>query len=338
MSGPSHVHRLVTGMVLVAEPMPWLRSAAFTLLLPAGTCYETEGRQGLGGITVEMSQRGAGERDSRQIVEALDFMGVERTCGVSTFHTSFSVAAVAEMLDETLEIYAAIARQPHLPDDELEESRQAAMQELLSIEDDPSHKVFTELKKLRYGNAHGRSPHGSVDGIEAVTLDDVRAFHKKCYVPNGAILAVAGRFEWNLLKKHVDQLFGDWEPSEIDDLRHVVVRPGQQHLPHESSQTHIALAYDCVPYQHPEFYQSRGLISVLSDGMSSRLFTEVRESAASSTVFRPAARRSASAEVSSPTPVPLDHGAQETLDVTIETIHRWEKGSVKVNYRASRPE
>ena len=48
-------------------------------------------------------------------------------------------------------------------------------------------------------------------------------------------------------------------------------------MPHASNQTHLALAYDCVSYESPDYYQTRALVGVLSDGMSSRLFTEVRE-------------------------------------------------------------
>ena len=320
------MHRLPNGLVLVAEPMPWLKSAAFTLLLPAGTSHEPEGRQGLCGMTVELCQRGAGDRDSREIVEALDFMGVERSCSASTFHTAFNVAVVADRLPETLAIYADIVRFPMLPEDEVEESRQTALQELLSIEDDPSHKVFTELKKLRYGSSHGRSPYGTMQGIEKSQLEDIAAFHRSNYVPNEAILSVAGSFDWETLKKLIEQLFGNWEPNERDARIEVEVRAGQQHIPYESTQTHIALAYDCVPYQHPAFYQSRGLISVLSDGMSSRLFTEVREKRG--LVYTVSANCQTLGDRGSVLTYAGTTGgrAQETLDVTIDTIQSLREG------------
>ncbi|MEM8736803.1 MAG: insulinase family protein, partial [Planctomycetota bacterium] len=76
------------GLVLLGEPMPWLRSAAFTFLLPAGTCYEPDGRDGLAGFVSEMSQRGAGDLDSRAFWEKLDELGVERSSSISTAHSS----------------------------------------------------------------------------------------------------------------------------------------------------------------------------------------------------------------------------------------------------------
>ncbi|MCY2976534.1 MAG: pitrilysin family protein [Planctomycetota bacterium] len=316
----SHIHRLSNGMTLVAEPMPWLRSAAFTLLVPAGTRSEPEGLQGLCSMTLDLAQRGAGRRNSRQIVEDLDFMGIERSSSCSTFHTSFSVACVAESLNETLGIYADIVLRPHMPEDEVDESRQTALQELLSIEDDPSQKVFTQLKNLRYGAQFGRSPYGSTEGLESVQLQDMFDYHVGRYIPDGAILAVAGKFEWGELKGMVDKLFGDWQSTETTPPGPVPIQTGVQHLQHESSQTHIALAYDCVPYQHPDFYQSRGLISVLSDGMSSRLFSEVREKRG--LVYTVSASCQTIGDQGSVLTYAGTTGprAQETLDVTIETI------------------
>ena len=316
----SHIHRMSNGLTLVAEPMPWLRSAAFTLLVPAGTRSEPEGLQGLCGMTLDLAQRGAGKRNSRQIVEDLDYMGVERSSSCSTFHTSFSVACVAESLNETLEIYSDMVLRPHMPEDEVDESRQTALQELLSIEDDPSQKVFTQLKNLRYGAQFGRSPYGSMEGLESVALQDMVGYHAGRYIPDGAILAVAGKFEWDELKVMVEKLFGDWKSIETAPAEAVQIHTGVQHLQHESSQTHIALAYDCVPYQHPAFYQSRGLISVLSDGMSSRLFSEVREKRG--LVYTVSASCQTIGNQGSVLTYAGTTGtrAQETLDVTIETI------------------
>ncbi len=326
MAETARVHQLSNGLTLVAESMPWLRSAAFTILLPAGTSREPEGLQGLCGMTVELAQRGAGDRDSRGIIEALDHMGVERSCAASTFHTSFSVAMVAEALPETLSIYADIVRRPHLPEDELEESRQTAMQELMSLEDDPSQKVFTELKKLRYGSIHGRSPYGAMEGIEKVSHADIKKFLKAHYIPNEAILAVAGNFDWDKLCREVDRLFGDWKPGKPLAKEPVEVKTIKQHIEHESSQTHIALAYSCVPYPHPDYYESRGLISVLSDGMSSRLFTEVREKRG--LVYAVSASSQTIGDKGSVLTYAGTTGgrAQETLDVTLETIKSLNNG------------
>lgn len=319
-------HRLPNGMVVLGEPMPWLESVAFSLLLPAGTHHEPSNRLGLAGMAFEMCQRGSGPWSSREIVEQLDFLGVERSSSVTTFHTSLSMAAMASVLEPTLEIAASIVREPNFPEDELEEARQSALLELASIDDDPAQKCFKELKRLRFGEIYGRSSLGNEKGLEETTLDDCKQFRLGHYNPDGAILSLAGNFQWDTFLKMVEKLFGDWTGRPKPSHSKVISIPGCSHLMHESQQTHIAIAFDAVPYNHPDYYQSRGIVGVLSDGMSSRLFSEVREKrglvysvSASSHSLDDCGSVLCYAGTTAPR-------AQETLDVTVQTILDLEKG------------
>ena len=72
-------HKLSNGLTLLGERMPWLESAAFTLMFPSGTCREPDSLPGLAGMTLELAQRGAGHFSSRDVVERLDYLGVERS-------------------------------------------------------------------------------------------------------------------------------------------------------------------------------------------------------------------------------------------------------------------
>ena len=237
-----------------------------------------------------------------------------------------SMAAMASVLEPTLEIASAIVREPHFPEDELEEARQSALLELASIEDDPAQKCFKELKRLRYGELFGRSSLGDQSGIEETTLDDCKQFQRDYYIPHGAILSLAGNFNWNQFVATAERLFGDWEgPPKIKHPK-VTANAGNQHLEHDSQQTHIALAYDGVAYNHPDYYQGRGLVGILSDGMSSRLFAEVREKrglvysvSASSHSLDDCGSVLCYAGTTAPR-------AQETLNVTLETIHSLNNG------------
>jgi predicted Zn-dependent peptidase len=111
-----------------------------------------------------------------------------------------------------------------------------------------------------------------------MTLDEAKAFFERHYHPQGAILSVAGKVDWGRLCRDVEKLFGDWAPGETPRIVESAVNGERlHHMPRESSQTHIAIGYDNIPYSHPDYYKARGAVGVLSDGMSSRLFTEVRE-------------------------------------------------------------
>jgi predicted Zn-dependent peptidase len=271
-----HSHVFPNGLVLVAEPMRSVESAAFTFLLPAGCVYDGD-REGLAGFACDMTMRGAGKRDSRQLIDGLDQLGVERGESVSAAHTSYSGAMLASDLPRTLEIYADVLQRATLPDDQLESSRQVMLQELESVEDDPHHKVLVELRRLHYADPWGRSSQGIRSAIESIGTSDVRQFFGQTFRPNGTILGVAGKVEWIQLRDQVEQLFGAWKPLAEPAI---VERPGhtrREHVPFEGQQTHIGIAYSTVPYRHADYYQAWGSVGALSGGMSSRFFTEVRE-------------------------------------------------------------
>lgn len=277
VSRPIHSHTYPNGLVLVAEPIEALQSAAFTFLTPAGCAYDPADRSGLAGFTCEMALRGAGERDSRQFILDLDNLGVERAEGLSAAHVSYSGATVAENLGAVLAIYADLLRRPHLPEEQIEASRLAVLQELRAVEDEPSQKVMIELRRRHYPDPWGRPTQGDLPAVEATTIADIRSHFRRCYRPNGTILGVAGHVDWPRLKETVGELLGDWPTGDETPLEETPCRCRYTHLPYDSQQTQIGIAYASVPYRHPDYFQAWGAVGVLSGGMSSRLFTEVRE-------------------------------------------------------------
>lgn len=270
-------HRLANGLTLVAEAMPWLESAAFALLVPAGCMYDPPDRLGLGNLACEMLQRGAGSRNSRQIVEDLENLGADTSASVSIAHTSFGGAMPATNLDAVLAIYADLVQRPHFPADQLDDARQVCIHDVRSLEDELSQKTMLELRRRHYGDPFGRSNHGNIPALEAVTHADVQSFFQQNFHPADGILAVAGKIDWPRLIETVERHFGSWPAAKTPT---VPEKPGERkyfHIAHEASETHIGIAYDSVPYRDDNYFQLRSAIGVLSDGMSSRLFTEVRE-------------------------------------------------------------
>lgn len=320
------IQQFSNGLVLLGEHMPWLRSSAFTFLIPAGTCYESPTLSGLGALACEMSQRGCGPYDSRAFLEELDFLGVERTSSITTHHTSFSCAMPSSAFERTLELYAEMVRRPRLPDDQLEDSRQLALQDLRALEDEPTHRCFNELKRFRFPAPYGRTAQGTAEGLQAIGIEDVREFCGQNFHASGSILAVAGNFDWPAVCAAVERTLGDWGGPETPELPPLVPQNGRHHTDHASNQTHLALAYACDPYESPDYYKTRALVGILSDGMSSRLFTEVREKrglvySVFATCFSLAGQGSVLCYAGTTT-----NRAEETLQVLLETIQSLGEG------------
>ncbi len=317
---------LPNGLVLVAEPMAWLDSAAFTLLVPAGCANDPPDRSGLTSFVCEMVLRGAGNRDNRQFILDLDNLGVEWSESVSAARTSFSGATLADNLGRALEIFADVVRRPQLPAEQLEAGRLAMLQELYAVEDEPAQKVMIETRRRHFPDPWGRPSHGEQEAVESTTIEEIRRQFEALYRPNGAILGVAGRFQWESLKETVQAVFGDWQPREVAEVTDGRCGKKVDHLHYETKQTHIGVAYDSAAYRDPDYFRAWGSVGVLGSGMSSRLFTEVRE------------RRGLCYHVDASYHSLLDRGAvfcyagtsaeraQETLDVTLSVLTELSEG------------
>lgn len=315
-------HVFPNGLALVAEVMPAVQSGAFTLLIPAGAVHEPINRAGVASMTAEWISRGAGSRDSRELLGALDSLGINHSEGAQTVHASVAGATFGRNLLPALELFADMVRRPHLDVDEFEPIQSLAVQSLQSLEDDPGSKVIYELRKRYYPDPWGRSAPGSIEGIEAAGPDDLRAFFRTHYHAAGAILAVAGAIDWDPLRETVERLFGDWEPGLAPALAPGPTGPRRAHIEKDTQQIQIALAYRSVPFGHDDYYPARAATAILGGYSSARLFTEVREKRglcysvyAGHESFKDRAAVLCYAGTSA-------DRAQETLDVTLAEVRR----------------
>ncbi len=268
---------LDNGITLVGEQLPDLESVAVAFHLPAGGVHDGPGRCGLATLTGEMCLRGAGDRDSRRIVEDFESAGVQWSQAVSTSHMSFSGAMVASQLPAALPIYADILRRPLLPEHELEQARQMILQNLAGTEDDPPHRVMSALRQLHFPAPWGLPAEGLSADVERLAIADVRGYASRHLQPAGMIISIAGRIDWPDFVQRIEGLFGDWQPQAAAAISPGPRGPRVRHVRHDSQQTHIALAWSVPPYRDDASYEATAAVSILGGGSSSRLFTEVRE-------------------------------------------------------------
>lgn len=270
-------HQFPNGLTLLAEQMPGMQSAAMMLMLPAGASTDPVERTGAATILAEMVLRGAGDRDSRQLTEYLDSLGLQRSCSVGVHHTRFGCAAVASKVVESIGVYADIVRRPLLKDDGFESAQDLALQSLAGIDDDPRSKVSIKLREWHWPSPYGRNPMGEVDHLEKLTPEQCRADFGQRYHAKDSIIAFAGNIEFSRLKDEVATHFGNWNGKATETFP-IQPPPGNYHFePSQTEQTHIGIAYPTVSEVDPDYYVARMALEILGGGMSGRLFTEVRE-------------------------------------------------------------
>lgn len=270
-------HTFPNGLTLLAEKMPAMQSAAMTLLLPAGAATDPVDRSGSATVLSDLVLRGAGQRNSRQLTEWLDSLGLQRSSGVGIHHSRFGCAAVAAKVMEGLAVYADIVRRPHLPEDGFEAARDLSLQALAGIDDEPRQKLMIKLREWHFPSPYGRNTMGKAEDLEKLTIDLVKTDWQQRFHGRDAILSVAGNVEFDQLRSEVDRHFGSWNGQAVPEFQ-VMPPPGRfHHEEQKSEQTHIGIAWPSIAETDADYYTVRLAIEILSGGMSGRLFTEVRE-------------------------------------------------------------
>jgi len=268
---------LKNGMVLLGEPMEAVNSVAFGFMLPSGAAQLPDGYCGAGTVIADWLFRGAGDKNSRQLSDALDGLGLHRASSVSSSHMTIGAALEAGNLVQALDLYGDIILRPSIKDEQFELARQLAIDGVRSLDDDPRQKVMLKLQERFYPNPLGRSTLGEIDELKTLTAEKTKQIIKGNFNLTETIFAVAGKYDFDAIVKQIENLF---ETDTQEVLEPVV--PGSKagrytHLHNEGAQVHIGLMTETVKPSDEDYYNARVAVSVLSGGMSARLFTEVRE-------------------------------------------------------------
>ncbi len=326
MSDTFYIKELNNGLTLLGETMPNVSSAAITLVSPAGAAHDDEGIEGAAAVASEWLFRGAGDRDTRQLNDALDSLGAQHSASVQSEHLHFASVQLGRNLPQILAIFADVLRRPQLDDATFTPCQELTLQDLESLEDEPAHKCSLMLRAKFYPYPLGRCIYGREETLQNLTAQKVRKHLAQHLGPKGTILSVAGNVDWPAFCGQVEQLWGDWtvQTGKAPVLR--TPEGGITHVEKDTAQEHISLAHASVPMRDQRYYAARLSETILSGGMSSRLFTEVRE------------KRGLVYDVSSRYHSLRDHAgmfthagtrpdqAQKTLEVLVHEIRRMEEG------------
>ena len=317
-----HEFELPNGLKILVQPMKDVQSAAMTLMVPAGSVHDFSGKSGTAAILAEMFPRGAADLSSRELSSAMDNLGLQRNVAGGVGHVTFSSATTADRILQAIPLLAKMVTSPHLDDQQFGPAKDLVLQSLHALEDEPKQRLGQLLRRCSYPAPWGNPSEGTLAEVDSIRLADVVRHFESFVRPNSAIIGVAGAVDPDEMFGAIQQALGSWEAAGRPELESGQTHVSPFHIEHDSAQTHIGLAWDTVPYSHPRYFEAWAAISILSGGMSSRLFTEVREKrglcyavSASINTLKDQARVFAYAGTT-------NDRAQETLDVTVAEIRR----------------
>lgn len=273
------MHTLSCGMRLALERNTAVRSVGISWWLPVGSAGDPDGAAGEGESTLlaELITRGAGDLDSRAFSEALDRIGAQRNCGTAAYHTLVSLTVLGSRIEPALELMCAMVRAPRLDADGLEPARSLALQSLASLADDPAHLVMLKLAGIALPPPYNRTGFGHAEGMKSLTIEALRAAWVRRCVPEGSILGIAGAIDPPQVIDQLERRLAGWGGTFAEPLPTAPAARGVVHVPQQSAQTHLGLAIDAPSDCDPRSLVHRLAVKIIGGGMSSRLFTEVRE-------------------------------------------------------------
>lgn len=319
-------HTFPNGLVLLAQPMQQVSSAAMTVVLPAGAALDPTGLEGAASVGAEWLFRGAGDRDSRGFNDALDALGCQHSESVHSRHLQLSTVQLSRTLPDVLDLYADLLRSPRLPEDAFEPCRQLVAQDLAGLDDEPARKCTYLLRERFFPHPLGRVMFGSAESLAAMTPAGLREHLQDHLSPAGCLIGLAGDFDWDAFRAKLEDRLGDWPARPEPTVDTTAPAGGATHIEKDTAQTHIALAHRAVPLGGEGYYAARLAETVLARGMASRLFSEVRE------------KRGLAYHVSTTYASLKDHAgfftyagtrpelAEQTFDVTVGELQRLREG------------
>ena len=273
---------LPNGLRLLSASMPQVQSVACFIMLAAGSRYETAETSGIAHFAEHMFFKGTEKRPTAQIIgNELDGIGAEFNAFTGKEYTGYYVKCAAEHRGRAFDVLVDMLRHSTFDPEEIEREKGVIIEEMNMYFDTPRDYIGGVYHKLLYGDTPlGWDIIGRKETVRGATHDTFLDYVSKWYTGPKMVVGFAGNFD-ERVRAEVEEMLGEVEandPGGADSLPDVS-GGGPAVLIHtkESDQAHIAIGVPSYPLSHPDRYALQLLGTVLGTGMSSRLFTEVRE-------------------------------------------------------------
>jgi predicted Zn-dependent peptidase len=282
-SGQPFYERTVldNGLRILTSSMPQTHSVSVTVYVGAGSRYERDGQAGVSHFVEHMLFKGTEKwHTAREIAEQVDGVGGVMNGATDREFTVYYVKAARLHMDMALDVLFQLVRHPLLDPSELDKERQVVLEELAMVEDSPSQLADLLLDSIIWpDNPLGRDIAGSPESVGRLTSEDVSGYLREQYVPNNIVVAVAGNVTHEQIVAAVTAGLGDWKAgkpaawlpaSSPNGVRCAVKFK-------TTEQANMSMAVQGLSLSHPDRHALSFLSIILGEGMSSRLFVELRE-------------------------------------------------------------
>jgi predicted Zn-dependent peptidase len=273
---------LDNGLRVITTNIPHTRSVSICIFIGVGSRYETEPEAGISHFIEHLCFKGAEKRPSaRKISEAIEGVGGIINGGTDKELTIYWCKVAQPHFPLALDVLADMLLHSKFDPKDIENERRVIIEELNMERDSPAHMADLLIDELLWP-AHplGRDIAGSKQSVSALSREAILDYLGRQYLPASSVVSIAGAIQHQEVVTALGQSLGGWTN----------LKPHPKYSPYkerkfqrlhietkETEQAHLCLGLSGLPLLHPKRFTLDLLNVILGEGMSSRLFTEIRD-------------------------------------------------------------
>ena len=278
------IHRTVldNGIVVLAIENSAADIIATRLFIRAGSQWEPKEKAGLSHLLSTVITKGTEQLSAIDIAERIESVGANLSADTATDYFLLSLKTVSTDWPEMLQLAGEILLRPSFPEDEVELEQHLTIQDIRSQKEQPFTIAFDQLRQAMYrDHPYALSILGTEATVSGLNRSDLELFHQTHFRPDNMVISVVGRVTPEEAVAQIERVFGDWQPPEAplltQQLPLVTSQPCQVMTPQETQQSIVMLGYLASPLHHDDYTTLKLINTYLGNGLSSRLFVELRE-------------------------------------------------------------
>jgi len=273
---------LDNGLRIITSPMPHSRSVCLVILVGSGSCYESKEQVGISHFAEHLFFKGTARRPtSKEISQDIEGVGGIINGGTDKELTIFWCKVASSHFPVALDVLCDLLLNSRFDNKEIERERRVISEEIKMSLDLPQQRVNAIIDELLWPDQPlGREVIGYKETVSSITRKQLLDHVARRYMPNNTVLSIAGDLQYDEAITQIKPLFDNWGADKILTGYVTNDKQTEARLSVESrdiEQAHLCLAVHGFSHFHPQRFTIDLLNTVLGGGMSSRLFTEIRE-------------------------------------------------------------
>ena len=267
---------------VLTSTMPHSTSVSMTISVGAGSRYEPDELAGLSHFLEHLPFKGTESwPTARHVSEAIEGVGGVMNASTDRELTVFWCKVARLHFRRAFAVLLDMVLNPLLDPQEMEKEREVIQEELRMTYDYPTNRVDLLIDEIMWPEqAMGRDVGGTPDSVNAISVNDVREYMEHQYNPANVVITVVGNVDHNEVVELIAEATKNWKPGEALDWEPVTENDAGSMARVEqkrSDQAHICLGLPGISLTDPDRHAFAILNGILGDGMSSRLFLNLRE-------------------------------------------------------------